>query len=124
MPGARSSLERLRALTLGQAALAGSILAIPIEAVTAGFRFGAGLQSTRDTAWIARFTFGLRIHHGYVGLLLLLLASIGTASRLRRNALLIVGIALLFSDLFHHFLVLWPITGSPQFDLFYAPLTP
>jgi hypothetical protein len=36
-----------------------------------------------------------------------------------RDTLLVFGSALLFSDLAHHFLVLWPTTGSPQFDLFY-----
>ena len=31
----------------------------------------------------------------------------------------IVGAALVISDLVHHFLVLWPVTGNPQFQLFY-----
>jgi hypothetical protein len=26
---------------------------------------------------------------------------------------------LIFSDLAHHFIVLWPITGSPEFDIIY-----
>jgi len=26
---------------------------------------------------------------------------------------------LFLSDIVHHFLVLWPITGNPEFDLFY-----
>ncbi|MEY3460173.1 MAG: hypothetical protein RL215_3330, partial [Planctomycetota bacterium] len=30
-----------------------------------------------------------------------------------------VGGGLLVSDLVHHFVVLWLLTGSPQFDLFY-----
>ena len=34
-------------------------------------------------------------------------------------ALWILAIGLVVSDLVHHFLVLWPLTGSPQFDLFY-----
>ena len=32
---------------------------------------------------------------------------------------LVIGIALVASDLVHHFLVLWPIVCSPEFDLFY-----
>lgn len=31
----------------------------------------------------------------------------------------VVGVGLLSSDLIHHFLVLWPMTGSPDFDLVY-----
>ena len=36
-----------------------------------------------------------------------------------RNATLLLGAALFLSDMVHHFLVLWPVTGSPQFDLVY-----
>ena len=90
------------------------------ELITILFRFGLGIQSTRDTAFIGGLTFGIRIHHGYIGLLLMLIA----AGVLRKDAgprhfLMIVGIALLVSDLVHHFVVLWPATGSPQFDLVY-----
>lgn len=35
---------------------------------------------------------------------------------------LVIGLGLFFSDMIHHFLVLWPIVGSPQFDLTY-PVT-
>lgn len=92
-----------------------------IEAVTALFRFGFGLESTRDTAaTVGRFTLGLRIHHGYIGLVLVFIASF----LLRRESpwrtrILIIGSAMFLSDLIHHFLVLWPITGSPQFDIWY-----
>ena len=30
-----------------------------------------------------------------------------------------IGLAMIVSDLMHHFLVLWPITGDPKFDLVY-----
>ena len=33
--------------------------------------------------------------------------------------MVIVGLALIKSDLIHHFLVLWPITGRHEFDLVY-----
>ena len=46
------------------------LLAIVIEVVTTCFRFGMGLQATRDTAWLSQFTWGLRIHHGHIGLVL------------------------------------------------------
>lgn len=113
--------------TSGSTALSGAdtlrsglALALAFEAVTLAARFGAGLQSTRDTGFLAAWTFGLRIHHGYLGLVLLVLRGRLPAWRARRGAT-ILGIGLLVSDLVHHFLVLWPLTGSPQFDLFYPP---
>ena len=42
-------------------------LTLLIEAVTCAFRWGLDLQSTRDTSFLAPLTFGVRIHHGYVG---------------------------------------------------------
>jgi hypothetical protein len=62
----------------------------------------------------------VRIHHAYVGLAVIALGLLVA----RGPALtwsLVIGTALVLSDLVHHFLVLWPITGSPQFDLFYSP---
>ncbi len=103
--------------------LAGLGLALLIELVTVGFRFGLGMESTRDTGFMARLTFGWRIHHGYVGALLLALAP-GLAPGRLRGAAVVLGIGLLVSDLVHHFLVLWPITGSPQFDLRYPEAPP
>jgi len=112
--------EYLRRLS-GRAVLAsGVLLAVVVEALTCVSRFGLKLESTRDTSWLKPWTFGYRIHHGYVGLVLLVVAAFCFTPRdARQNLLLIVGIALVLSDLCHHFLVLWPITGSPQFDLVY-----
>ncbi|HNW35602.1 MAG TPA: hypothetical protein PKM25_11760 [Candidatus Ozemobacteraceae bacterium] len=94
-------------------------LAALIEAVTAFFRFGLGMQAARDTASsISRFTFGMRIHHGMIGLVLLLCAAFLTDTAWKRR-LAILGSALAFSDAVHHFVVLWAVTGSPEFDLFY-----
>ena len=93
-------------------------LTAAIEIVTCLLRFYLNLEATRDTADLGLFTFGLRIHHGYVGVVVILLGLL-----LARGPILtwtlIIGAALLFSDLIHHFLVLWPMTGSPQFDFFY-----
>jgi hypothetical protein len=94
------------------------IATILIEALTCLLRFGMKLQSTRDTSTMARFTFGLRIHHSYLGVVFLV-ASLLLGSSRWKDALRIIGGSLLLSDLIHHFLVLWPITGSPQFDLLY-----
>ncbi len=94
-------------------------LAAGIEIVTCVMRFGMGLQSTRDTGLIGYLTFNIRIHHGYVGLLMLVVAWLWPQPLLLRNALVIIGGGCLVSDLVHHFLVLWPVTGSPEFDLVY-----
>lgn len=101
--------------------LPGLALAVALEALTLLLRFGARLESSRDTAsTIGVLTFGIRIHHGYLGLL-----ALGVGWLLCRRApgwarwLLIAGIGLVLSDAIHHFLVLWPILGDPQFHLVY-----
>lgn len=99
------------------------LLTALIEGVTCLFRFGMKLESTRDTAsWVAPLTLGLRIHHGYVGLLLCLTALFLARESMTRRMALFVGLPLLLSDLIHHFVVLWLVTGDPQFDLWYPPL--
>jgi len=103
---------------LASAIVACLLLASAIELVTCLLRFGFHLEATRDTAAFGTLTFGLRIHHGYVGLALMVLGLLLAWGRVLRY-LLIAGAAFLVSDLFHHFLVLWLATGSPQFDLFY-----
>ena len=96
------------------------ILTLLIETITLILRFGCKLESTTDTkSFIAPLTFGIRIHHGYIGLAILLL----TYACFRKSKfaawLYPIGIALFLSDIIHHFLVLWPIIGTPQFDLTY-----
>lgn len=94
-------------------------LAALIETVTAFFRFGLGIQATRDTAsGIGRFTFGVRIHHGMIGLVLLLCTAFPVDTVWKRR-LAVIGGALAVSDAVHHFVVLWAVTGSPELDLFY-----
>lgn len=94
---------------------------IGLEVLTCVLRFGVKLESTRDTAsTVGRLTLGLRIHHSYIGALVLLVA-IMLLHRYPKWARygVIIGAGLLLSDLIHHFLVLYPITGSPQFHLCY-----
>ncbi|MEM9415192.1 MAG: hypothetical protein AAGA29_06930 [Planctomycetota bacterium] len=103
-------------------------LTVLFEGVTVVFRFGFKLEATRDTAkYVARWTRGIRIHHGYWGVPL---ALIGAGMLLAPAApgapgigiafwMLVLGLALIKSDLIHHFLVLWPITGSHDFHLRY-----
>lgn len=91
-------------------------------AVTCLLRFGLRLESTRDTAsTIGVLTFGLRIHHSYIGIALIPIAMLCERRwpQIARQVLLI-GMGLVLSDLIHHFVVLWYFAGSPQFDLFYV----
>lgn len=99
-------------LTVGTITLGMEVLAVLC-------RFVLGLESTRDTEFLGDWTFGIRIHHGYVGLLLLLAAWLLPQPKSWRNLAIVIGASLALSDLVHHFLVLWPLTGSPEFDLVY-----
>ncbi len=91
-------------------------LAAAVEAVTVALRFGAGLEARRHASWLGAFAFGWRFHHGYAGALLLLAALPLWRRPAARNALLIAGGALFLSDAIHHFLVLWLVTGDPEFQ--------
>ena len=94
-------------------------MTVVIEAVTCLFRFGFRLEMTRNTSWISALTFGIRIHHGYFGVILCLASmTLMRSSPLGRFGLRL-GAALILSDLVHHYAILWPIVGSPQFDLTY-----
>ena len=100
------------------------VLTLVFEAITVLFRFGFKIKATRDTAkYVARWTRGFRIHHGYWGIPLIVLgiALLATSMgpMIAAMWLTILGLALIKSDLMHHFLVLWPITGSHDFDLVY-----
>ena len=94
-------------------------LTVAIEAITCVLRFGSGLESTKDTTVVGAYTFGIRIHHGYIGLLVLAAWWLTPARVAWRPWLLRAGAALFLSDMIHHFLVLWPITGHHDFDLTY-----
>lgn len=105
---------------LFRAALGWTVL---FEVITCVLRFGCRLESTRDTAsTIGRLTCGVRIHHSYIGALLILLAC-WLWDRFPRVTwwALTIGLGLFLSDLIHHFLVLWLVDGDPQFHLVYPP---
>ena len=109
----RPSWRRALALTLA--------LAAAIEAVTLFLRFGLGLTAAENAPeFERRLLGGLRIHHGVVGALILVAAALMArwSEKWARRAAILGG-ALLLSDLVHHFLVLWPLTGSHQFDIYF-----
>ena len=96
-------------------------LTAAIEVVTVIFRFGLKLESSRDTAsTVGVFTCGVRIHHGYVGVLAIVIALLCLRVRpVLSRWMLVLGTALVFGDLIHHFVVLWIAAGSPEFHLVY-----
>jgi hypothetical protein len=95
-------------------------LTLVIEAITLLFRFGLGLESTKHTAsTVGRLTFGIRIHHGYIGLLLLLIQLLPQLkNHWSRNIISVTGASLFISDIIHH-LILYLLTGSADLDIFY-----
>ena len=90
-----------------------------VEGVTLILRFGFGLKAQVESSWVAPLTFGFRIHHGYIGVALLLAALLVKSNKGLRNVLVICGAALVFSDMIHHFIVLWAVAGSHEFYLRY-----
>lgn len=110
-------LTRISALSIMKAFVWGLAFALLFEVFTCISRFGLGLESTNDTQFLAPYTLGYRIHHGYIGGLMLL-AALGIPGAWR-NLLIVVGTGLVVSDLVHHFLVLWPVVGSPEFHIRY-----
>ncbi|MEM6690938.1 MAG: hypothetical protein AAF664_16035 [Planctomycetota bacterium] len=92
-----------------------------IELICVVLRFGFGKDSTSATAsTIGIMTLGYRIHHGYIGALMIPLGiCYCDGPKSWGWWILVIGIALFASDFIHHFLILWPITGTPDFDLVY-----
>ena len=82
-------------------------------------RFGMKMQASEKLAFLAPYTFNLRIHHAYIGLIMAFFLASLIESNPVRTFLRRVGIALILSDLIHHFVVLRLITGSAQFEWFY-----
>ncbi len=108
-------------LSKKQIVLCSCISTLILELIFVLFRFGFGLESTRDTAsTIGVLTFGIRIHHGYIGLLAVAISLLLFKSKPQiAQWLLIIGTTLFCSDLIHHFIVLWIFIGSPEFDFRY-----
>ena len=113
--------ESKQAISLRRVIRFGLIWAVFFEILTCVLRFGFALESTRDTAsTIGRLTLGIRIHHSYIGIACIAVA-FWLEQRFPRSSfhLLAIGLGLFISDMIHHFVVLWIITGNPQFDLLY-----
>ena len=109
----------LAALTPHQVARVGFLAAFAVEFATIVLRFGSGWRSPEVTRCCARWTAGWRVHHGYVGVALLVVAWLAPLPAALAAFTWIAGIALALSDAIHHFAVLWPVTGSHEFYVRY-----
>jgi hypothetical protein len=96
-------------------------LTFVFEAITLFFRFACGLEWAKvGKSTVGAATFGIRIHHSFVGLAMVAAGAIpAVASSLLGGMVVATGGALFLSDMIHHFLVLWPVTGRAQFDFVY-----
>lgn len=112
-------LEIVQKLTWIEFTLAALLVTVVIEAITILFRFGFNMRANSDLAFLSYWTGGLRIHHLKLGLLLCMVAFATGTAPYWHNTMIIVGSALVVSDVTHHFLVLWPLTGSHEFNLTY-----
>lgn len=98
------------------------ITTVLIESACVIFRFGLGLTSTEQTrSTIGLITCGIRIHHGYIGVLMFVLWPffIRKSKEFVNSIWFVSAFSLTISDLAHHFLVLWPLVGHHHFDLVY-----
>ena len=82
------------------------LLILALEGLTCLFRFGFKIRAAEKARLYARLTRGVRIHHGYVGVGVVLTGILLSPTGPWQAPVLIVGFALLVSDLLHHFVVL------------------
>lgn len=111
--------DYIAGLSLNRLLLWMFILTTAISAVSILLRFGFNLKAEEITSSVSYFTYGLRLHHGYFGAIILIVSHFLLRTTNIRHLLIIVGGALLLSDLVYHFLIVWPITGSPEFYFTY-----
>ena len=117
----RTSNSRLPLLTVRGGILWTAVMTLLMEGIMVLFRFGFGLTSSRTGgAVLSPLTGGIRIHHGFVGAILVIVAL--WLYRRRTNLarwILVLALALILSDLLHHFAVLLPVTGDSDFYFTY-----
>ena len=95
------------------------VFAMVIEIITCLGRFGFKISMKEHESTVKKNTFGVRIHHGYIGAFLLLAAYAMTHLNILKDfdfrLVYVAGWALLISDIIHHFIVLYLITGKTEF---------
>jgi len=101
----------------GEDGLYAILLAISLELITCLFRFGLQKKSTVSTAFVGKLTGGLRVHHAYIGLVLVFTRNC-LPTPVLAHAAVWVGWGCVLSDCAHHFWVLSE-AGAHEFDLVY-----
>lgn len=91
------------------------ICTLALEGVTLlGRRLSGGMRRVGENRWgalLRKLTFGIRVHHGYIG------AVLWFAGHLTSGELLMfIGAVMFWSDILHHTL-LWVVTGDPEYDI-------
>ena len=93
------------------------MLAISLELLTVFVRFKFKIK-TKDVLIKIMKHFDLKkivhFHHGFVGIIIFVIAYFYGLFFWAD-----IGFGILISDAIHHFLVLWPIMGSPEFHVLY-----
>lgn len=93
------------------------VSAILIELLTIFGRFFFKLNSKDTYIRIIKkynIKFMIHIHHLFIGLIIFVFSYY-----FKSSIFLNLGLGIALSDIIHHFLVLWPITGNPEFHIVY-----
>ena len=93
------------------------ITAVVIEVITIIGRFGFNIST--KSLWVKVMKHYNRrhwvhVHHVFIGLLVVAIALI-----VKNNLVLNLGLGVIMSDAIHHFIILWPLIGSPEFHIIY-----
>ncbi|MFH0951969.1 MAG: hypothetical protein V1838_02135 [Patescibacteria group bacterium] len=111
-------MEWFEQFNTGEMILLGLLLAVFFEMVTSLFRFAFYHLVIRFHRTVAILTGGYHVHHAFIGIIFLIIGLI-IADPGVKNIAIFIGVGLLVSDLLHHFVVLWIVTGQHEFQLRY-----
>lgn len=101
----------------------GLIAAVIFELITIIFRFGFKLTSQTHTSFLARFTKGYRMHHGYPGAVMFVAIPLVPQPSIISSLIIIFALMLFISDFIHHTIVLPIFTGHHEFHIKYPDPT-
>ncbi len=79
--------------------------AVLFEVITITFRFGFKMTSPTHMRPLAKLTSGYRVHHGYPGVGMLMVLPVVPTPTIVGTILIMLGLMLFVSDLFHHALI-------------------
>lgn len=97
--------QQITDAALAHPIISGLLVGVLMEAFTCLLRFGLGLRTADYRDLLLSLTLGVRVHHGYVGLVLLAAwapSRLVSGSTPWINLALLMGLALFLSDAVHH----------------------